>query len=797
MFNDLRFALRQLLKNPGFTAVAVLTLALGIGANTAIFSTVNGVLLKPLPYSEPGQLVMVYEDESGDGRGLTAVAGGVFIDWKEQATCFDALSVISGTDMNLTGGEVPERLSGSQVSASFLNILRVKPIIGRGFSADEDQLGQDNKVVILSYELWQRRFGGNQSFVGRSIRLSGEQYTVIGVLPPKAPPFGNAQFLVPFVFGTDDWQKSRDDQRFMVIARLKAGISLAQANAELKALKQRLLPVYSKGKQKWGFQAKSVHEVVTSDVKPTLLMLFGAVGFVLLIAAANVANLLLAKAASRQKEMAIRAALGASRWRVMRQVLTESVVLAALGGGLGVLLAYLGVDALSKLREETLPLAREVAVSSRVLAFSVLVSLVTGIVFGLMPALRACAPDLNTTLKESSRGSTTSGHNRVRASLIVSEVALAVVLLVGSGLLLRSFWNLWNSPTGFNPHNALALDISLPETKYPTGERQARFLDQIIERIEALPGVEAASEATTIPMIGWSLGSPVKVEGRVNQPEEGYGSAYDFVASHYFRALGIPVLRGRDFAPQDNSTNSPRVCVFNDALAEKVFPKENPIGQRIRFWGDLWEVVGVVGSVRHNALNAPAYERIYLPQAFSPWTGTLIVRTKSKPMQFAEAIRKEILALDAEQPISNVRTLEDTIAKSVAGRSFALLLLGLFAAVALGLAAIGLYGVLAFAVTQRTNEIGIRMALGAGRPNVVMLVVKHGMALTLLGVCIGLCASFGLTRIIQNQLYQVGPADPVSFGIVTVVLLLVALLACWIPARRASRVDPMTALRCE
>ncbi|MCI0533589.1 MAG: ABC transporter permease, partial [Verrucomicrobiales bacterium] len=498
--NDLKFAIRQLLKNPGFTAVAVLTLALGIGANTAIFSVVNGVLLKPLPYSEPGQLVMVFEDTTGDGRGLNAVAGGVFMDWREQTASFEALSVISGADMNLTGGAEPERVSGGQVSANFLSILRVEPTIGRGFASDEDQLGHDNRVVVLSHDLWQRRFGGDKSLVGRPIRLSGEQYTVIGVLPPKALSW-NAQFLVPFVFGTEEWQKSRDDQRFSVIARLKPGVSVEQANAELKALKQRLLPLYPKGKEKWGFLAKRYHEVITSNVKPTLLVLFGAVGVVLLIAAANVANLLLAKAASRQKEMAIRAALGASRWRVMRQVLTESVVLAGFGGGLGVVLAYFGVDVLSKLREETLPLAREVSLDPWVLAFSIVTSLATGFVFGLVPASGVSRVDLNATLKEGGRGSTTGGHNRLRGALIVSEVALALVLLVTAGLLLRSFWNLWSSPVGFNPHNVLALDISLPETKYPNGERRARFLEQVFERVEALPRVEAASAATSTPML--------------------------------------------------------------------------------------------------------------------------------------------------------------------------------------------------------------------------------------------------------------------------------------------------------
>jgi len=540
-----------------------------------------------------------------------------------------------------------------------------------------------------------------------------------------------------------------------------------------------------------------LHEVMTDKVKSTLFVLLGAVGFVLMIACANVANLLLAKAASRHKEMAIRAALGASRWRVVRQVMTESIVLALLGGSLGVSLAFVGVDVLSKLSEDTLPLVHEISLDTGVLAFSLILSLLTGIAFGLVPAMQVSAPELNNTLKEGGRGSANGTHNRIRGALIVSEVAVALVLLVGAGLLLKSFWRLWNTPTGFDPKGALALDISLPEAKYPDGERRARFLHQVFQKIEALPGIEAASMVTSIPMAGLSMGSAVRDERRPDQSEFRYVVSQDFIAGNYFRAMGIPLLKGRAFTERDNSTNAPRTVVLNDSLVKKVFPNDDPVGKRVRFWGQVWDVVGVVGSVRHDGLSGQLKERIYLPQAFWRGSGTLVVRTRGKPLMFAEAIRREILALDSDQPVSNVRTLGQVVAHSVGGQRLALTLLGVFASVALGMAAIGLYGVLAFSVNQRTHEIGIRMALGARRRDVLELVITQGMGLTLLGLAIGLGGSFALTRLIANQLYQVKPTDPLTFLSVTAALLLVALAACVLPARRATKVDPMETLRYE
>ncbi len=795
LLQDLKYGLRMLAKNPGFTTVAILTLALGIGANTAIFSVVNGVLLRPLPYEQPGQLVNLWE-EFGDG-GRNAVAGGVFTDWKEHSTVFEALSVISGSAMNLTGAGEPERTNGLQVSASFLEILRVHPVLGRGFLPDEDRLGKDNRVIIFSHRFWQRRFGGRANLVGRTIRMDGERYTVIGILPPRALLSESVDYLVPFVFGNEEWQRSRGDQRFEVIARLKSRVTIEQARTELRTIKQRLQSLYPKWKEHWSAIITPMHEDATAPVKPTLLVLMGAVGFVLLIACANVANLLLAKAATRQKEMSIRLALGASRGHVIRQVLTESILLALIGGALGVMFAFWGVEVLSKLSEATLPLAREVTVDARVLFFSLVASVGVGIAFGLVPALQVSAADLNSTLKEGGRGSMNDSVSRVRSSLIVSEVALALVLLVGAGLLLKSFFHLLNVAPGFNPDNVLTMELSLPEVKYPTGDSRARFLHQVFQRLEAIPGVDAAGMATSLPMMGWSLGSPVSVEGRVSQPEFGYNSAYDFISGTYFRAMGIPLLKGRVFTEYDDSTKATRVVIFDQALAKKVFPDEDPLGKRIRFWGDLWEVVGVVGSVRHQGLDGPAYERIYLPQAFGPWSGSLVVRTKVPPLGLVEPTRKEILAVDPEQPVSNISTMSQMIADSVAQRRLTLILLSMFASAAVLLAAIGLYGVMAYAVVQRTHEIGVRMALGAQRRDVVKLVVRGGLQLTSLGVLFGLAGSLAVTRVLASQLFEVRTTDASAFLGASFLLVLVAVAACYIPARRATKVDPMTALRCE
>jgi putative ABC transport system permease protein len=795
--NDLKFAFRQLLKNPGLTAVAVLTLALGIGANTAIFSVINGVLLKPLPYEEPGQLVQIWEDSSGQGTGRSRVAGGVYSDWIEHSRMFEALSAIAGGgDMNLTGAGEPEPISGEQVSVSFLEILRVRPLMGRNFLGEEAQPGRDNNVVILAHGLWQRRFGGDPGIVGRTIHLDGVPYTVVGVLPPNALRTRSAQFLIPFVFGAEKWHRDRGNQSIQVIGRLKSGVTPDQARAELKAIKQRLQSEYPKYKETWGATVVPLHEQVVGNVRPTLRILFGAVACVLLIACVNVANLLLARGAGRQRELAVRSALGAGRWRIVRQLLSESLLLALCGGILGTLAAYWAAAMLSNLSAQTLPLTREITVDGRVLAFSLGVSVLSGVIFGVLPAAHLSMPDLNTTLKEGGRGSTVGG-SRLRGALVVSEIALALVLLCGAGLLLRTFFHLLSIPTGFDAQQALVMELSLPRAKYPDPERRVRFLDAVVGRLESLPGVEAAAAATPVPFIGWGFGGGVKVEGRAAQPDIGYVTSLDFVSGSYFRAMAIPLVCGRDFVRADNTSNAPRVCVFNEALAREVFARENPVGQRVEVQGNVYEVVGVVGSVHHSNLYEPPDKRIYFPYVFRPANGSVIVRTKGPPLALAEAVRKEIQALDPDLPVANVRTLEQAINRSLSGRRLTLLLLSVFAGAALALAAIGLYGVLSYTVTQRTAEVGIRMALGAERRHVLRLIVGQGLRLAGIGLVAGLIGALALTRVMRSLLHGVEATDPATFVGVTLLLSLVTFFACWLPARRAARIDPMEALRHE
>jgi putative ABC transport system permease protein len=603
-------------------------------------------------------------------------------------------------------------------------------------------------------------------------------------------------FLVPLVLRPGEHESSREIQNFRVIGRLKPGVSLEQAGAELRAIKQRLRSVYPQWKAQWGFAIVPMHEEITGKVKPTLLVLLGAVGFVLLIACANFANLLLARSAARQKEIAVRAALGAGRWRIIRQLLTESVLLALLGGGLGMAITYWGSEALSQFVQASLPRANEVAIDAQVLVFTLLVSLGTGALLGLLPAARVSAPDLNRELKEGDRGSTSGSRSRLQSALIISEVALALVLLAGAGLLLKSLFNLLSVPTGFDSKNALAVDLWLPDQKYPSGEARARFLHEVIQRLEAVPGVEAAGMATTLPM-SWSMASPVSVEGAGDGAAQEYGSSCDFVAGSYFRAMGVRLLGGRAFTERDNSTNAPRVAILNEALLRRIFPNEDPLDKRVGFRGETYEVIGVVGSVRHSGLDGQPDPRIYVPQVFWPLSGSLIIRARISPRAVAEVVRREVASIDPDQPVSNIRTLEQVIAGSLAQRRLTLICLGTFATAALLLSAIGLYGVMAHAVGQRTHEIGIRMALGASRVDVIKLVFRRAVLLTLAGLVLGLMGSLALTRFIAAQLHDVHPTDPMTLASVSILLVFVALLAAWPPTRRATRVDPMEALRYE
>ena len=791
--NDLKFAYRQLLKSPGFTAVAVLTLALGIGATTAIFSVVNGVLLNPLPYEQPGQLVNLWEmrpdGKSGD------VSPGAFMDWREYGASFEGVSSVRGAAANLTGTGQPERINGLRVSANFLSILREQPAIGRGFLPEEERPGGGDKVVVLSHGLWQRRFGGNPNLVGSLIQLDGESHAVVGVLRPNAlTTEPQVDFVIP-----SGWERQYGGNFLRVIGRLKPGRTAEQATVELAALKQRMQQHYPTYKEKWSVTVTPMHEDVTAEVKPTLLILLGAVGCVLLVVCANVANLLLSRAVARQREMAVRAALGASRWRTIRQVLTESLLLAALGGGLGVLIAYGGVHTLLAWSEGTIRHLAEAHVDARMLGFALFIALGTGVCFGVFPALRMSSPRLAPVLKEGGRGVVAGSRGRLQSGLIVAEIALALMLLTGAGLLVRSFNKLMSVSLGFVPQQALAMDLSMPDAKSPSAGAKTELLQRMVDRISAIPGVETTGFAWNRPMQGFDMDeNAVRVVGRQDQPEEGSGVKYEGVAGDYFRAMGIPLLRGRTFSRTDHSTNAAPVLVCSEALARRIFPNEDPIGKYVQFGSDrIFEIVGMVGDIKLTRILDDRPDKIYLPHTSTGANGSLIVRTRVAPESLAEPIRKAILEVDPDQPVANVRTLQQDVSRSVVARRQMFTLLGLFAVVALGLAALGLYGVLAHAVALRRNEIGIRMALGAQRRDVLRLILRNGMRLTLVGVVLGLAGAFALTRVLRNQLYQVGTTDPITFAAVALLLVMVALLACVIPARRASRVDPMEALRSE
>jgi len=796
---DLRFAFRQLLKDPSFTAVAVLTLALGIGANTALFSVVNAVLLRPLPYDEPGRLVQAFEAPQPGQRN--AASPGAFLDWKEHATVFESLSLRQEIAMNLTGDGDPERIHGLGMSAGGLEILRARPWWGRLFAPDEDQPGKD-KVVVLSHEFWQRRFGGETNVVGRAIRLNDESYTVVGILPPYFLPWDKKEFVVPAAIAPSD-ANQRSAHWIEVIGRLKPGVTVEQAGAEMNALMSRLKSLYPPHKKDWGVTLVSIQEQLTGDIRPTLLVLLGAVGCVLLIACANVANLLLARASSRQREMAIRSALGATRGRVIRQLLVESVLLSAMGAGCGLVLAAWSVSAVTQAEAVSLPRAQEIGLDLRALGFTVLLSLVAGLAFGLAPAFHAARPNLGFALKDGTRGSGEGSGNRMRSGLIVAEVALSLILLVGAGLLLNSFYRLVQVPPGIDPHNVLTFQVPLPEKKYPDAAHRTAFFDQVLERVRSLPGVEAAGVVRKLPLGGWPDTSSFSIIGRPDQPPAGHLTDFDFCTSDYFRVVGIPLLRGRTFGPRDKP-GAPGVVLINEALARKHFPNEDPLGKRIHlevFAGKLdegWEIVGVVGDVRQRGLADDAKPCVYRPQSFGFWGGeSLVIRTSSSPLSLAEAARKAVLEVDPAQPVVAVRTLEQVVGASIAQRRFVLMLLGGFAGGALLLTAIGLYGVIAYAVSRRTREIGIRMALGATRRSVLGLVLGGGIKLAVLGVAVGVVGALALSRALATLLYEVRPTDPLTFAEVSLILLLVALLACWLPARRAARVDPMEALRNE
>ncbi|MGB7921784.1 MAG: ABC transporter permease [Pyrinomonadaceae bacterium] len=804
---DIRYGFRMMLKSPVFTVVTVLALALGIGANTAIFSVINAVLLRPLPYSNPDQLVLMWEKNPRMvDLDRMWVAYPNFADWKNQNQVFEQMAVYRTGGGNLTGEAEPEQIQVAQVSSDFFPLLGVQPVMGRSFLPEEDRPGAQQSIIV-SHGLWQRRFGGDPALVGKQLMLDGESFTVVGIMPPSFSfperPSNPIEAWAPV--GLDANQtgmKGRGNHPGLTaIARLKPGVTFAEARANMESVARSLAQQYPDSNAENTVTMTTLNEELTGDVRPALLVLLAGVAFVLLIACANVANLLLARATTRHREIAIRTALGASRWRVVRQLLTESILLALMGGVLGIVLALWGVDLLLAVSPEDIPRLAEAGIDSHVLLFSLAISLLTGVVFGLAPALQASKLELTEALKEGGRGLAGSIlRNRLRSLLVVSELALALVLLVGAGLMMKSFLRLQRVDPGFNSENVLLARIPLPPVKYSEPQQQAAFFQQVVERVKSLPGVQAAAVGSSPPLGGGSWQSGAGIEGRAIKD---FLVDINVISPDYTSALGIKLKTGRLFTEQDKKESAP-VVLIDETLAERYWPNEDPVGQRMGFNRDdkgqpIWrEVVGVVGHVKHYGLDAESRVQIYLPYLqVSRSSMSLVVRTDGDPASLAPALRREILALDKDQPVASLRTMEDVVSESVAQPRFSTLLLGVFAGVALILAAVGIYGVIAYSVMQRTHEIGIRMALGAGRGDILKLVLGQGMALALTGIAIGLVAAFIVTRVMTSLLFNVSATDPTTFAAVALLLALVALVAIYIPARRAMKVDPMIALRYE
>jgi putative ABC transport system permease protein len=798
LWQDLRYGTRILLKKPGFTSIAVLTLALGIGANTAIFSVVNAVLLQPLPYGDPDRLVWMWGNIRNGGN-RASVSPPDFLDYRAQNSVFEhfGASFTVDSSVNLTGSDEPERLTSRLVTANYFDVLGVRPLYGRAFTAEEEHFGR-HLVVVLSYGLWQRRLGADQAIVGREITINNEPYTVVGVMPPDFRPPLSAELWGPMPLDHPG-MKAREAHFLRPIGKLKAGVTLAEAQSEMDAIARRLEEQYPTSNTGWSLLLVPLRERMIGNRRPALLVLFGAVAFVLLIACANVANLMLVRAVSRRKEMALRAALGASRWRIARQMLTESLLIALAGGMLGFLLSASGIDLLVAFSAGNLPPTARISMDAAVLAFTVGISALTGILFGLAPALQMLKVNLNESLKAEGRGGAEScERNRTRNLLVVMETAIAVVLLVGAGLLIRSLIRLQNVHPGFDAENVLTLRIDLSQKKYDKPEKTAAFFSQLETRVAALPGVEAVGMTTELPLSGQPNDLGFTVAGRPPvRPNEGYGADFRRVNRQLFQAMRIPLLRGRHFTKQEVSAGAP-VLIVSESLARAVFPNEEPLGQRLLTspTDPPREIIGIVGDVSHRGLNLQKRATMYLPIHATIWKN-LVIRTTADPLSLASAVRREIKALDPELSLANVKPLEQLVYESVAEPRYRTTLLGLFAAVALLLAAIGLYGVLAYAVTNRTHEIGIRMALGAQARDVLRLVIGHGIKLALIGVVLGLGAALALTQLMKTLLFDVSPNDPLTFVVIALLLILVALVACWIPARRATKVDPMIALKCE
>jgi putative ABC transport system permease protein len=801
-WRDLVFGFRLLLKNPGFTAVAVLALALGIGANTAIFSVVYATLLAPLPYHQPDRIVMVWSQINGHHNG---VAAGDFLDWQRQNTTLESIAAWTGRSLSLNTGTQPERIQASACTPQFLHVLGQPFLLGRDFLPEEGQLGKDLEA-ILSYRLWKDRFGGDKNMVGQQVRLDGQQYTVVGVLAPGATDRVQTQMYVPLAFKPE--QINHEFHFVLVMARMKPSVTLAQANADMASVTANIAKEYPKSNQGWGSAVDPLqNDFLDRNVKQALWMMLGAVGFVLLIACANVANLLLARGTARQSEIAVRAALGATRGQLFGQFLTESLVLAAIGGALGIGLAWALLKIILALMPEyTLPSEAEVTLNIPVLLFTMAATMLAGVLFGCVPAFQAARLNLNDTLKEGGR-SGGAGKHRVRHALVLAEFALALTLLAAAGLAVHSFWNLTHVDMGFRTDHILTFGLPMPAERLKTAEQITAFYRELGSRVQALPGITAASVSTGFPVAGTNFGMPFEISGKpVADRSQRPGAGFNQVTPGYFATFGIRITRGRAFTEADTAGGMP-VAIVNSALVKKYFPDVDPLTQIVSVEQLIpgvtnlgppinWQIVGVYENVRNGGPKGDGFPEIDVPFAQSPWPDvSMAVRTASDPDSMSKSLAAVIRSVDPDLPMADVKSMDHLLEESLGGEKFGAVLFGGFAFIALALAAFGIYGVMSFAVAQRTREIGLRMALGAGEGQVMGLIMKEGMTLGIIGLLIGLLGSYGIGRLMKSMLYGIGSIDGVAFSVVAAILLLSALIACYIPARRATHVDPMAALR--
>ncbi|HUE83018.1 MAG TPA: ABC transporter permease [Pyrinomonadaceae bacterium] len=803
-WQDLRYGARMLLKRPGFTLAAVITLALGIGANTAIFSVVNAVLLRPLPYPESDRLVMVSTKETDGVLGNTGYT--TFVDWRERSNAFEHLAVIRRGGGTLTGLGEPEVIEGLRVSANYFRLLGVSPALGRDFQFEEDR-PSTRFVVIISQSLWQRRFNSDPNILGKPLVLSDRAFTIVGVMPPNFKDLLAANFYEP----ADIWAPvgydliqsfaCRTCQHLKTVGRLKPDVSLERAHNELKTIMEVMSREHPQTYATAAISVARLQDQFVGAIRPALYLLLVAVGLVLLIACANIANLLLARGSERARELAIRATLGAGRWRLVRQLLIESLLLSVIGAGIGLLLAVWGTETLIGISPAQILQLQPVNVDAWVLAFTLLMSLLTCLLFGLAPAWQAARQDVQLALKEGARGSSSKRQRRLRESFVVAQMIFALVLLVGAGLLIRSFVRVLDSTPGFESRNLLTMQVPATGAKYDEARQIIAFYTASLERIRALPGVEGAGIVSNLPFGGNKDTSAFHVEEKpLPNPAEAPSAERFGISTDYLRAMGIPLLRGRWFTEHDTA-DTPLVALINNTAAQRIWPNEDPIGKRIRLGGidgPLRTIVGIVGDVHHYGLEIPPDLQAYVPQA--QWTGSymqLVVRTSGDPGALAAPVREAIRAVDADIPVYEINTMKQLISASVAQRRFTLLLIGIFAMVALLMAAVGIYGVMSYSVTQRTQEIGIRLALGAQPKDVFRMIVGQGMTLALLGIAFGLVGAFGLTRLMASMLFGVEPTDPLTFAGIAVLLTTVSLIACYVPGRRATKVDPLVSLRYE